>query len=278
MNERHATESRTSGRWSPDVGSVRSALLGPAYPTRARVGTPVFALIVALGMVGGVSLCTGNLVLGPADALHALANGGDTPAARIIHVLRLPRFVGALLVGASLAVAGALMKGITRNPLADPTLTSVVSAGSNLPACAAGGVAALVLAIVLAVWFGAADFPLAVVVHALTHRGGAHDAAFILWELRMPRAQLAASGLVLQTALRNPLAEPGVIGVTSGATLGVMMLLLVANFASRRASRYLFVWGSGTAPWAFYDENMTCSLLNLLGGVNVAWRPAAGVT
>ncbi|WP_063534124.1 ABC transporter substrate-binding protein [Burkholderia sp. MSMB1589WGS] len=41
---------------------------------------------------------------------------------------------------------------------------------------------------------------------------------------------------------------------------------------SRRASRYLFVWGAGVAPWAFYDENMTCSLLNALGGVNIAGR------
>ncbi|NTX28888.1 ABC transporter substrate-binding protein [Burkholderia pyrrocinia] len=40
----------------------------------------------------------------------------------------------------------------------------------------------------------------------------------------------------------------------------------------RRAPRYLFVWGAGVAPWAFYDENMTCSLLNALGGVNIAGR------
>ena len=38
------------------------------------------------------------------------------------------------------------------------------------------------------------------------------------------------------------------------------------------APRYLFIWGTGIAPWAFYDENMTCSLLNALGGVNVAGR------
>ncbi|SOF01385.1 ABC-type Fe3+-hydroxamate transport system, substrate-binding protein [Burkholderia sp. OK233] len=36
--------------------------------------------------------------------------------------------------------------------------------------------------------------------------------------------------------------------------------------------RYLFIWGTGTAPWAFYDENMTCSLLNAIGGVNAAGR------
>lgn len=40
--------------------------------------------------------------------------------------------------------------------------------------------------------------------------------------------------------------------------------------ARRNPPRYLFIWGAGTAPWAFYDENMTCSLLNLLGGANVA--------
>ncbi|RDK03299.1 ABC transporter substrate-binding protein [Paraburkholderia lacunae] len=45
-----------------------------------------------------------------------------------------------------------------------------------------------------------------------------------------------------------------------------------ARVASRRGPRYLFVWGTGAAPWAFYDENMTCSLLNALGGVNVAGR------
>ncbi len=46
-----------------------------------------------------------------------------------------------------------------------------------------------------------------------------------------------------------------------------------ARSASRsRAPRYLFVWGTGVAPWAFYDENMTCSLLSAIGGVNVAGR------
>ncbi|AOJ03728.1 MULTISPECIES: ABC transporter substrate-binding protein [Burkholderia] len=50
----------------------------------------------------------------------------------------------------------------------------------------------------------------------------------------------------------------------------------LAGFRARaglgRAPRYLFVWGTGAAPWAFYDENMTCSLLNALGGVNIAGR------
>ncbi|HEV3105922.1 MAG TPA: ABC transporter substrate-binding protein [Trinickia sp.] len=47
-----------------------------------------------------------------------------------------------------------------------------------------------------------------------------------------------------------------------------------ARVAKRSAPppRYAFVWGAGGAPWAYYDESATCTLLNRLGGVNVAGR------
>lgn len=44
---------------------------------------------------------------------------------QIIHELRLPRVLGAALVGAAFAVAGALMQGITRNPLADAGILGI---------------------------------------------------------------------------------------------------------------------------------------------------------
>ncbi|TPH15733.1 FecCD family ABC transporter permease [Litorilituus lipolyticus] len=55
----------------------------------------------------------------------------------------------------------------------------------------------------------------------------------IIWELRMPRAilaflagcGLAISGLILQTVTRNPLADPYLFGISSGASLGVVMLI-----------------------------------------------------
>lgn len=48
----------------------------------------------------------------------------------IIHDLRLPRALIALLVGASLGVAGALMQGVTRNPLAEPAILGLMAGGS----------------------------------------------------------------------------------------------------------------------------------------------------
>ncbi|WP_244520558.1 FecCD family ABC transporter permease [Fictibacillus solisalsi] len=50
---------------------------------------------------------------------------------QIIHELRLPRVIGAAIVGAAFAVAGALMQGITRNPLADAGILGI-NGGSML--------------------------------------------------------------------------------------------------------------------------------------------------
>ncbi|TKC89717.1 iron ABC transporter permease [Trinickia terrae] len=168
------------------------------------------------------------------------------------------------------------------------------AAGAPLRALGAGlgWTGALAVTVVLAVSFGAAHFPLAAAVEALVHRGAARDAAFVLWELRMPRvllalmigAQLAASGMVLQAALRNPLAEPGVIGVSSGATLGIMVLLLVANFAgsfdSSRLEAYDATWmplaaqlggvGAALAVHALAWRNGTAPLRLVLMGVAVS--------
>ena len=54
----------------------------------------------------------------------------------------------------------------------------------------------------------------------------------ILWEVRMPRTLTAMAagvllgwlGMLLQTWFRNPLAGPGVLGITSGGSLGVCLL------------------------------------------------------
>lgn len=155
-----------------------------------------------------------------------------------------------------------------------------------------GLVGALAIATVLALLYGATDFPLRAAAEAMTRRHAAHDVAFVLWDLRMPRvllalmigAQLAASGLVLQAALRNPLAEPTVIGVSSGAMLGVMVLLLATNFAgsldSSRLDSYDTTWlplvaqlggvGAALTVYALAWRDGTSPLRLILMGVAVS--------
>ena len=99
------------------------------------------------------------------------------------------------------------------------------------------GFIALVILIVLlcvaTLCFGAVSIPFSSVVQAL-FSPGADISSNILWNLRIPRmiaailagASLAVSGLSLQTVFRNPLAGPFVLGISSGASLGVALALL----------------------------------------------------
>ncbi|MEL7444191.1 MAG: iron ABC transporter permease [Pseudomonadota bacterium] len=67
--------------------------------------------------------------------------------------------------------------------------------------------------------------------------GGEPMESAILWQIRIPRAALgiavgvsmALSGAALQGLLRNPLAEPGLIGVTAGASLGAVMAIVLGG-------------------------------------------------
>lgn len=68
------------------------------------------------------------------------------------------------------------------------------------------------------------------------------------------------------------LGRPGAAVALNRRFVDVLAGFRARSVSRMRAPRYLFVWGTGAAPWAFYDENMTCSLLGALGGVNVAGR------
>lgn len=64
--------------------------------------------------------------------------------------------------------------------------------------------------------------------------GGAHPQAYVIWELRLPRvllgffagATLTLGGYYMQALIKNPLADPYIMGLTAGAGLGVNILIL----------------------------------------------------
>lgn len=66
------------------------------------------------------ALATGSTRLPPLELLQALASPGGSVAGEIVTQLRLPRALAAFAVGGLLALAGALMQVLLRNPLADP--------------------------------------------------------------------------------------------------------------------------------------------------------------
>ncbi|NJP67048.1 FecCD family ABC transporter permease [Streptomyces spiramenti] len=99
---------------------------GPARRTRTRTRLLVLAgALAALLAAVVLSLTVGSTYVPPATVLEALRHHDGSAHHITVNDLRVPRTVLGLLVGAALAVSGALMQGLTRNPLADPGLLGV---------------------------------------------------------------------------------------------------------------------------------------------------------
>ncbi len=132
-----------------------------------------FLTPILLGMVPAsllFAIWTGSVHLGPADIWRVLSGHAPGMDATIIWDLRLPRALAAFAVGALLALSGALLQVLLRNPLADPYVLGI-----------SGGAAVAALASMLlglgSVWLGANAFIGALVsmaiVFGLSHARGA---------------------------------------------------------------------------------------------------------
>ena len=103
---------------------------------------------------------------------------------------------------------------------------------------------------------GAVEASLKEVIMALG-RTGPNFFVFIIYEIRLPRlvlamlvgASLGMCGAALQGLFRNPLADPGLIGVSSGAALGaVLVIVLGEGFLAQ----YVIFWGYFALPLAAF--------------------------
>jgi iron complex transport system permease protein len=90
-------------------------------PATLAVSTLAAAALGAFALALGV----GSIALDPMTVLRALAGGGDAMPRTIVQELRLPRALAAFATGGSLAMAGALLQVLLRNPLADPYVLGV---------------------------------------------------------------------------------------------------------------------------------------------------------
>lgn len=96
-------------------------------------------LIAVVAVLAVAELSLGPVAIPPDRVLAALTGQGEGADAVILTQIRLPRLMLGAAVGVSLALAGATLQGLLRNPLADPGLVGV-TAGASL-----GAVAVIVL-------------------------------------------------------------------------------------------------------------------------------------
>jgi iron complex transport system permease protein len=130
---------------------------------------------------------------------------------------------------------------------------------------------AAIVSVVASCGFGAVDIPFSTVLHAILSRLGimSHEAvdmteAVIVFDIRLSRvvlsamvgACLAAAGVAFQGILRNPLADPFTIGVSSGAAFGASMAIFL-GVASQG------FWGIGALPFSAL-AGAICALVAVL--------------
>ena len=100
-----------------------------------RLGGVLLLLTLACVAVVTVNMALGEYPIPPLDVLKTVFGQGTGEYDFIVNTLRLPRNLVALLVGASLAMAGAILQGVARNPLASPDVIGITG-GANLGAVA----------------------------------------------------------------------------------------------------------------------------------------------
>jgi iron complex transport system permease protein len=103
---------------------------GRAAPTQMPMRILVTGLAILSAGLFIASLQLGPVRLGPHTVLAALGGMGDPVDVLIVQELRLPRAILALVIGATLALSGAALQGLVRNPLAAPSVFGAPSAAA----------------------------------------------------------------------------------------------------------------------------------------------------
>ncbi|MCW2165025.1 iron complex transport system permease protein [Microbacterium hydrothermale] len=102
----------------------------PAAQVRQRRGVLVTAVTLAVALAAAVvGLTTGSFHTSLPEVVSALTGHADARTSVVVLGLRVPRVLAALLIGAALALAGAVFQTLARNPLASPDIVGF-TAGS----------------------------------------------------------------------------------------------------------------------------------------------------
>lgn len=203
------------------VGPIGFVGLVAPHLVRLMGVTKQRPLIVSSAVWGGI------IIVG-ADVLARLIVGGisEIPAGSITAVIGAPFLIW-------LARRATMSEG-ARPPSKDVTLRILPRRNATYAVILAAAAVLLGVAVVLGIAFGSTQFTLGQLADTVMGNGTAFSEK-VIYDLRMPRilvaalagASLAVSGLFLQGIVRNALAAPDIIGITSGAALVAITFLIL---------------------------------------------------
>lgn len=200
---------------------------GPLTPTRLMLTLALLTIVLIVVTlfalaVGSVNVPLSHIVAG----LTGIGEASD-PERMIILAIRLPRVLLAILVGAGLSVAGAMLQAVLRNPLAEPYILGISSGGTmgTILVAAIAGSSGMV--------FGpAASFAgsavVMVLVYVLAHRRGRLDPYTLLLAGVMVGAFFNAA-VLLTFALFNQELRSAFLWLMGNLSAAQMETLLIAG-------------------------------------------------
>lgn len=208
----------------------------PSRNRSVRQGTVLILSMVLLLLAALVGLMSGAISIPVREVWTAVFHASDSEARQIVWNLRLPRVLTGMLAGICLAVSGAFLQGVFRNPLADPGIIGVSSGG---------GLAAVTIMILfpekiaylpISAFLGA--LAAAAVVYVLAWKGGASPMRLIL------------AGVAVNSLL--------------GAAMTALMILNSEKVQS------VLPWMSGTLngrSWPHFDTLLPYTIVGLIASV-----------
>lgn len=194
---------------------------------RIYILAALIAIMLAIGVaaldIGPLDTTWGEVFTVLKDRLLFAAADDRTWADPTIWNLRFPRIVMAMLVGAGLAVAGALMQGLFRNPLADPGLIGV-SSGSAMGA---------VVSIIVMPYFGLSGDWLIYAATPICAMAGGVGVTFLIYQLSRVGGRIHVASMLLT-------------GIAINAIGGALIGLAVTRIATADQLQSFTFWSLGS--------------------------------
>lgn len=189
----------------------------------------IMVLILLLIGLFFISLSTGVIQISPKEVVQTLFHKGIERQELVLFEFRLPGIILAILIGAGLAVSGAILQGITKNELADPGILGI-NTGAGL-------------AVVLFIFFLREFFPatssMSVFLMPFAALAGAVFAAFLIYILAWKKGV-------------NPI-RLVLVGIGVNAAFGAILTILQLKMDPQNY-RFVTIWLSGdiwNANWNF---------------------------
>lgn len=144
-------------------------------------------------------------------------------------------------------------------PLATPSTTALLATYQARALGLAATLACLLGCVLASLAIGSLTIPVGEVIAALTAFDNS-DAHVIVTELRVPRteigllvgAALGAAGALMQGVTRNPLADPGILGINAGAAFAVVLAIFVLGISTTAMYASFALLGAGMSAVALY--------------------------